>query len=382
MTTILTAPETVPSKRPALEAGLYLRPMGVLRGRTAEAGLATGLALPLGGPKSGQAFTLVEILRRAHDQPNGMAGTILPVSNLDMTIDALPAASRMAILAQRDRLCAPLPAWAGFDLGRPLIMAVLNVTPDSFSDGGDFFGDVPRAVDRARQFVDAGADIVDIGGESTRPGADPVPPEEEIARVVPIVTRLAAAGLTVSIDTRHAQVMAAALDAGAKIVNDVSGLRDPAALALVAARRVPVVIMHMQGDPRSMQAAPGYEAVALDIFDYLEERLAAVAGLGLPSDLCLVDPGIGFGKTLPHNLDLMSMLGLYRALGCGVLLGGSRKSTIQQIMGVPISPKRRLSGSLALALAAYEGGAGVIRVHDVAETVQALSVWNAVRARG
>jgi dihydropteroate synthase len=304
------------------------------------------------------------------------------VSTLDAQIEAFGPEARVPLREQLARLTTPLPAWGAFNLDRPHLMGVLNVTPDSFSDGGDFFDDAAQAIDHGHALSEAGADIIDIGGESTRPGAAPVSADEEMARVVPVVRKLASAGIAVSIDTRHAVVMGAALDAGARIVNDISGLADPGTLPLIRQRQAPCVIMHMQGEPGTMQKDPRYGAAPLDVFDYLDGRLAVAEAAGVPRSLCLIDPGIGFGKALTHNLDLMAMLGLYRSLGCGILLGASRKSMVQHVMGGDLPPKARVPGSLALALAALEGGAAVIRVHDVAETAQALAVWQAVRARG
>lgn len=338
----------------------------MIAGAAAALSIARGEALPLGGGPA--AFTQLGLLRRRSG--DGADFDILPVARLS----ELPSTARPVL----DRLTRPLAPWAGFALDRPLVMGIVNVTPDSFSDGGDH-GETDAAIAHGRALRAAGADILDIGGESTRPGAAPVPLAEEIARVVPVIRALAAAGAVVSIDTRHAAVMAAALDAGARIVNDVTALTGPGALDLVAERRVPVVLMHMLGEPRSMQQAPRYRSAPLDIFDYLEARLDAVEAAGLPRAFCLADPGIGFGKTLNHNLEIMAALGLYRGLGCGVMLGASRKSAIAALMGGTVPPKERLGGSLAFALAGIEAGATLLRVHDVAETVQALRVWQAMK---
>jgi dihydropteroate synthase len=226
--------------------------------------------------------------------------------------------------------------------------------------------------------LDAGAAILDIGGESTRPGADPVACEEELRRVVPVVEGLAGQGAVLSVDSRNSAVMAAALDAGAAIVNDVSALtHDPAALELVAERGAPVVLMHAQGDPRIMQQAPAYDHVALDIFDYLEGRIAACLAAGIPRARIAIDPGIGFGKTLEHNLILLRDLALFHGLGCPILLGASRKGFIGRLSGEAVA-SRRLAGSLAAALAGVRAGAHILRVHDVADTLQGLAVWQAI----
>lgn len=272
----------------------------------------------------------------------------------------------------------PLRPFAGLTLDRPRLMGVINVTPDSFSDGGETLSS-EAAVVRGRAMAAAGADILDIGGESTRPGAAPVAQSEELSRVLPVVTRLASEGHLVSIDTRNAGVMQASAAAGARIVNDVSAAtHDPAALAAIVKSGASVVLMHAAGDPRTMQDNPRYDDAALDVFDYLEARVAAAVAAGLPRHSILVDPGIGFGKTVDHNRSILSALALYKGLGVGVLLGASRKSFIGRTAGVS-DPKARLPGSLALLLHGFDQGVDVVRVHDVAESAQALALWRAVR---
>ena len=262
-------------------------------------------------------------------------------------------------------------------LDRPRVMAVINVTPDSFSDGGDRL-DSGRAIEDGLAMIAAGADLLDVGGESTRPGAEPVPLEEELRRVVPVVRGLASQGAVVSVDTRRAPVMAEALDAGAALVNDVTALAgDPESLPLVARAGVPAVLMHMQGEPGTMQTDPRYDDAALDIFEFLDARLAACEAHGIPRERLAIDPGIGFGKTLDHNIELLDQLALYHGLGCPLVLGVSRKSFIGRLSGGP-APKERMPGSLAAALAGVDRGAQIVRVHDVAETVQALEVWRAI----
>ena len=264
------------------------------------------------------------------------------------------------------------PALCGLSLDRPRIMGILNVTPDSFSDGGAD-GSVAEAVARGR--VMAGqADLLDIGGESTRPGAVEVPVAEEIARVVPVIEGLRAAGVTtpISIDTRKAAVAEAALEAGADMVNDVSaGLFDPDMLPLVAARGVPICLMHAKGDPQTMQADPRYEDVVGEVHAHLAERIAAAEAAGIARARILADPGIGFGKTLQHNLTLIRKLADFHSLGVALLFGASRKRFIGTLGGSD-DPARRLGGSLAVALAAADRGAHVIRVHDPYETREAL----------
>ena len=270
--------------------------------------------------------------------------------------------------------------FAGVSLDAPAIMGIINVTPDSFSDGGEAFG-LAAALSRAESLAAAGAAILDVGGESTRPGADPVPVEEELHRVVPVVSALARAGHVVSVDTRRAAVMDAALDAGAAIVNDVTALTgDAESLPLVAARGAAVVLMHMAGNPRTMQIDPRYDDAPQAVCGYLAERVAACVAAGIPRERIAVDPGIGFGKTVEHNLDILADLGRLRDLGCAVLLGVSRKSFIGAVDG-ETEPRRRVAGSLAAALAGVARGVDILRVHDVAETRQALAVWRAIEQR-
>lgn len=293
----------------------------------------------------------------------------------------LPAAGLTP--ASRARLTAPRAALMGLPLDRPRIMGILNVTPDSFSDGGRFLARAD-AVAQARALVAAGADILDIGGESTRPGAEPVPVEAEIARVVPVIEALRGSGVEtpISVDTRNAATARAAIAAGADLFNDVSALEhDPESLALAAGTGVAVCLMHAQGDPRMMQAAPHYEDVLAEVFDYLAARVEACEAAGIPRARILVDPGIGFGKTLAHNLALIEGLAAFHDLGCPILLGVSRKRFIGALGSAP-NPVDRVPGSLAAALAGLRRGAQVVRVHDVAETRQAIAVWSAIEAGG
>jgi dihydropteroate synthase len=274
----------------------------------------------------------------------------------------------------RDRLTRPRPLLAGFVQPRPLVMGILNVTPDSFSDGGRHAAP-EAAVAAARAMHAAGAAIIDVGAESTRPGAAELPVADELARLAPLWPGLT--GLPLSIDTRKAAVMAAALDAGAIIVNDVSALtHDPGTLALVAQRGCPCVLMHHQGTPETMQLAPHYDNALFDVFDWLEGRIAAVTAAGVAADAVIADPGIGFGKGLDHNLALLKGLALFHGLGVPILLGASRKSLISKLAG-DVAVEQRLPGSLALALAGAQAGVQLLRVHDVAETVQALALWRA-----
>jgi len=270
---------------------------------------------------------------------------------------------------------APL---AGIDMSRPTLMGILNVTPDSFSDGG-LFCDVDSATQQARAMVAAGADIIDVGGESTRPGADIVEIEEEIRRVSgPIAAVAGALGVPISIDTRKAPVAEAALAAGARIVNDVSGFTFDANLAfLCAAHHTPVCVMHAQGDPQTMQDAPSYDDVRFDVYDFLAGRVTYLESLGLNRSQIMIDPGIGFGKTMDHNLALLREISLLHGLGCPIMLGASRKRFIGVLSGAD-SADTRMPGSVAVALHAATQGVQVIRVHDVLETRQALALWRAI----
>ena len=260
-------------------------------------------------------------------------------------------------------------------LGVPRVMGIVNVTPDSFSDGGRF-DSAAAAIDFAQSLRTQGADILDIGGESTRPGAAPVPEEVELARVLPVVTALARDGALVSIDTMKPGVMRAALAAGASMINDVRALATPGALEAAAASDAAVCLMHMQGDPQTMQIAPAYRDVVSEVRAFLARRASACIDAGIASDRIVVDPGFGFGKSLAHNLDLLRNLGDIAALGFPVLAGVSRKSLIGAITGSDVDA--RLAGSIAAALAAAVRGARLLRVHDVRETVDALSAWGAI----
>lgn len=270
-----------------------------------------------------------------------------------------------------------LGRWAGLSLDRPRVMGVLNVTPDSFSDGGDFL-DANAAIAGGLAMAKAGADIIDVGGESTRPSSQPTSPEVERARILPVIGTLAAAGLRISVDTRHAATMAAALDAGAAIVNDVTALsHDPAALPLVAARGCPVVLTHMRGTPADMYGQAHYDDVAAEVTRELGWRIAAVERAGITRDNIAVDPGIGFAKTAEHSLELLRRLPALSALGRPILVGVSRKSFLASPTG-EADPRRRLPGSLAAGVFALSRGARILRVHDVAATIQAIRVWQAL----
>jgi dihydropteroate synthase len=265
--------------------------------------------------------------------------------------------------------------------GRTAVMGIVNVTPDSFSDGGAFF-DARAAVEHGLRLAAEGADILDVGGESTRPGAAPVPAEEELRRVVPVVRELAGrAGVPVSVDTTKASVAQAALEAGAALVNDVSALRfDPELGAAIARAGAGLVLMHMRGEPRTMQDAPHYDNLLAEVAAELREGLARAAAAGVDPGKTLVDPGIGFGKTLEHNLELLDRLEELAALGRPVLVGPSRKSFIGRVLDLP--PAERLEGTIAACVLAADRGAHLVRVHDVGPVRRALRVADAVAAGG
>jgi dihydropteroate synthase len=266
-----------------------------------------------------------------------------------------------------------------FDLSRPVVMGILNVTPDSFSDGGRF-DDRERALAHARQMRADGADIVDIGGESSRPGADPVAEDVELARVLPLVETLAGERIPVSVDTRRPAVMRAAIAAGAAMINDITALREPGAIEACAASDAGVCLMHMQRDPRTMQAAPAYADVVAEVRDFLVARAGACLGAGIGRERIAIDPGFGFGKTLAHNLALLRALPTFSATGFPVVAGLSRKASLGEITGRSVD--ERLPASLAAALSAVAHGAAMVRVHDVRATVDALKVWCTVEDGG
>lgn len=264
-------------------------------------------------------------------------------------------------------------------LDQPQVMGILNVTPDSFSDGGEFLDDPDVAHNHAAGMLEAGAAIVDVGGESTRPGAAAVWEGDELKRVIPAIERLAAMGAAISIDTRRPAVMEAALQAGAHIINDVSALRyDPRSLELAAGAGVPVVLMHAPGSGEDLHAGSNYRDVVLDVFDWLKQRRDAAVEAGVARENILLDPGIGFGKSVADNLALMNALPMFHALGQPIMLGASRKRTIGALSN-EAPAHRRLGGSLALAVKGLDAGVHLLRVHDVPETVQAIHVWRGLR---
>jgi dihydropteroate synthase len=262
-------------------------------------------------------------------------------------------------------------------LDRPRVMGIVNVTADSFSDGGRYL-DPARAIDHALRLRDEGADLVDIGGESTRPGAEPVPLEEELRRVIPVVEALVRESVAVSVDTMKPEVMRAAAAAGCAMLNDVNAFRAEGALEAVAPAPVALCVMHMQGTPATMQAAPHYEDVVAEVSSFLRLRAAALEAAGVARARIAIDPGFGFGKTVAHNVALFRALPALAAMGYPIVAGLSRKRTLGDFTGRPVED--RLAASVAAALLAVQNGAGIVRVHDVKETVDAIKVWTRLRA--
>ena len=349
-----------------MTARLYLRPTGFVDAPFDHDGKVARLAGGL------DWFSAIELI-------NGQSAELVSVAELESRLPDLGDEVR-GTWANLTSPRAPLSlGQRTVRLDQPQVVGILNVTPDSFSDGGSF-ADAEAAIQAGHDMAAAGAAIVDVGGESTRPGAQTVWEGDETARVEPVVRRLAAGGVAVSIDSRKASVMEAALGAGATLVNDVSALTwDPNAAAVVARSGCPVVLMHHKGDPTTMQDNPRYDRpVLLEVYDWLAERIAAAAAAGIDRAKIIVDPGFGFGKTVQHNLQIMNGFAMLHGLGCPVMLGASRKRTIGALSN-EAPADQRLGGSLALAIKAAEQGAQLIRVHDVPETLQALRVWRGLR---
>ncbi|QIL02455.1 dihydropteroate synthase [Sphingomonas sinipercae] len=318
-------------------------------------------------------FAAVELLQVEGNRRVGRE--LVAVDGFDPQADESLAAQWKALTSPRAALTVGART---IRLDQPQVMGILNVTPDSFSDGGQF-SDSAAAAEAGARLGEAGAAVIDIGGESTRPGAKPVWERDEIERIEPVIRQLAGGGSAVSADTRKSEVMAAAIAAGAGMINDVSALTfDPRAAAAVAEAKVPVVLMHHKGDPESMQDDPRYDDVVVEVYQWLEERIATAAAAGIDRSAILVDPGFGFGKAVGHNLELMNHLALFHSLGCAVVVGASRKRTIGALAN-EAPADQRLGGSIALALKAVEQGAQIIRVHDVFDTVQAFKVWRGLR---
>ena len=369
----LPAPKKLDAVTPS---DVTLLPRGLVNGDLAESLIDNGQAFRLCGRALG--FSAVEIVIRSG---SNIKRHTCSVTAFDPWRHVLNGHLKDHVAERLDALAAPRAPFAGLTMDRTRIMGIINVTPDSFSDGGDH-ATHDAALSHGVRLAEQGADILDVGGESTRPGADSVSPEEEQRRVLPVVRALAEKGLTVSIDTRHASTMDLATESGAAIVNDVTALTgDSDAMNVVVKRKVPVILMHMLGQPKTMQSDPTYVWAPMDIFDVLAERVKACVDAGVDEPNLCVDPGIGFGKTDHHNLDLLNGLTLLHGIGCPVMVGASRKSFIGRLSQTS-DPKHRLSGSLAVAVAAAGQGVQIVRVHDVAETRQALSIAQSINSPG
>jgi dihydropteroate synthase len=333
----------------------YIRPLSLVFGPDARRMIAAGDALPLGG-MAHIGFTQVEILSR-----DGLQN-LVPVGKLQPT-------------EQLKNITTARPAFGAIAMDRCRIMGIVNVTPDSFSDGGKL-GTAHAGIRHGRQLAEEGADILDVGGESTRPGSDAVSIDDELVRVIPVIEGLAAT-YCVSVDTRKARVMQAALKVGARVINDVSALQhDTESAGVAASMAAPVVLMHAQGEPKTMQLNPRYGDVLLDVYDGLSVRVDAAVAAGIPRAHICVDPGIGFGKTYKQNLELLAGLSIFHGLGVPVLVGLSRKGFVGAVTREKVAA-RRVSGSVGGALAAAQQGAHIVRVHDVVETRQSLEMFTA-----
>ncbi len=352
-----------------MRRSIYLRPMGFIPRVADDQEPQSWGALPLaGGPLS---FTSLEVIERTGKTVSRRIVGLPEFLERDWGAHTMPASDLF------EELQEPRIPLKGLAMDRPRIMGILNVTPDSFSDGGNLKS-VQAAVDHALALVEEGADILDIGGESTRPGAEFVPVEEELSRVMPVLEALRdKTDALISVDTRKAAVMERVAEAGADILNDVSALTfDKDALEVAAQTRLPVMLMHAQGDPETMNEDPQYDDVVLDVFDFLERRIQACVAAGIPKSRIVADPGIGFGKHLHHNVKVLSEMSVYHGLGVPLLLGASRKKLIGQLCNVE-DPTKRTPGSIAAALSSIAQGVQIVRVHDVAETRQAIAVWQA-----
>jgi dihydropteroate synthase len=352
-----------------------IRPLGLLTG-SAAAHARNGLARPLaGGPV---AFTACEVFVECGGTVNHCVSS---VSELDAWVGWEGGDLSRAVNREMERLTGARMDFAGLTPARTRIFGIVNVTPDSFHDGGRH-GDADTAIAHGEALIEAGADAIDVGGESTRPGSEETPEEVELERVLPVIRALRGKGAVLSVDTRRATVMEAALDAGAEVVNDVTALRDdPDALAVVAEKGASVILMHMQGRPRSMQDRPRYGHAPYEVGRFLKDRVDACTEAGIPIARIAVDPGVGFGKTVAHNLQLLSAAGMLHGTGAQVMVGASRKSFIGRIFG-DVPSDARLPGSLAAAMMAVSQGVQLLRVHDVAETRQALAIVEGCMADG
>jgi dihydropteroate synthase len=359
-----------------MSGGVYLRPLGRVTRPPGQINAAPDKVLRL-SVREDVVFSGLELIQRhGEGWSDRRMLSLEEARRLAEQPDPLGRQCK-ALLA---RLATPRGPIAGLSLDRPRIVGIVNVTPDSFSDAGQF-ATADAAIAHALRLEEEGADILDIGGESTRPGAEPVSVDEELRRVMPVIEGLVGrARVRLSIDTRKAEVMRRASLAGVHILNDVSALKhDALSMRVAADARLPVVLMHAQGDPRTMQHAPRYDNVLLDVYDALEARVEACERAGIGRERVIVDPGIGFGKTGAHNLELLAGVSLFHALGTPLMLGTSRKSFIGTLTGA-LDPSDRVPGSIAAALSGVLQGVHMLRVHDVAATRQALTVWQAALA--
>jgi dihydropteroate synthase len=318
-------------------------------------------------------FAAVELIKiEGHAR---ISSELVAIEGIEARFDDDMAAQWKALTSGREALAL---GERTVRLDQPQVMGILNVTPDSFSDGGRF-ANPEAAAEAGADMAREGAAIIDVGGESTRPGAKLVWEGDEVERIVPVISQLTRGGTAVSADTRKADVMTAAIEAGARMINDVSALTfDGRSAGIIAASRIPVVLMHHRGSPETMQVDPRYDDLLVEVYLWLEERIRAAEDAGISRDHILVDPGFGFGKTLAHNLELMNGLALFHSLGCPLVIGASRKRTIGALsLEAPVD--QRLGGSIAFALKAFEQGVQLVRVHDVAQTLQALRVWRGMR---
>ncbi|MBL4601797.1 MAG: dihydropteroate synthase [Emcibacteraceae bacterium] len=352
---------------------IYVQPLGLLKGLTVSCENFKKIA-------SGSIYfsTLKVIIRSVDD----IKEEIISVADLPSYLEASSYDVRNDIIRLLHNIESKRPVLKlanGLELNwnKPIIQGVLNVTPDSFSDGGQYH-DIEKSISHAREMVLAGAEIIDIGGESTKPGAKPVSIDEEKHRVIPVIKELNDLKIPLSIDSRNSEVMEKAISDGVHIINDVSALsHDPESIKIVKKCGVPVILMHAQGTPDIMQDSPKYNDVLLDIYDYLEAQINFCLEAGIAKNKIIIDPGIGFGKTLSHNLNILANLAIFHGLGVPLLIGVSRKSFIGEITGEGAA-ENRFPGSIAAALTCLDQGAQIIRVHDVAQTKQALSVWYAI----
>lgn len=342
---------------------LYIRPAAMVYGPDAQAAIGQGAGLPLAGNPD-IAWTLAMV---SEDRGHSWRAR---------KVQALKASQDADVSGWVDRLSTPRGKVAGLDMAVPQVMGIVNTTPDSFSDGG-VNADADTAIANARTMAAEGATLLDVGGESTRPGSDPVDEAEEWRRIEPVIAALVGDGLKVSCDTRKAVIIRRATAAGAAMINDVAALSyEPEALTAAADSGLPVCLMHAQGDPKTMQNNPQYDNVLLDVYDWLDARVNAVEAAGVPRRSIIVDPGIGFGKSFQHNLELLQGMALLHGIGVPVLLGASRKGFIGAVTGEKVAGRRQ-AGSAAAALHGVMAGVQIVRVHDVRESVHTIRLWRA-----